>query len=69
MFYSFGFENNLNEGGTIKNKIIKSIKNFMSDRLAVQKKFNNLFSCYRKEVLPSSGGDRGGQGGLPSQSD
>ena len=35
------------------NKIIKSIKNVMSDRCAVQKKFNNLFTCFRKDVLPS----------------
>ena len=25
----------------------------MSDRWAVQKRLNNLFSCYRKEILPS----------------
>ena len=53
MFDSCGLEKDLNESRSTKDKIIKSINNVMSDRCAVQKKFNNLFSCYRKEILPS----------------
>ena len=53
MFDPCGFENDLNEGGNTNKKIIKMIKNVMSDRWAVQKRLNNLFSCYRKEILPS----------------
>ena len=33
-------------------KVFSNIKNMMSDRYAVQKKFNNLFVKFRKEYLP-----------------
>ena len=33
-------------------KVITSIKNFMSDRCATHKKFNDLFIKYRMELLP-----------------
>ena len=34
------------------NKIIASIRNIMSDRCGVQKKFNDLMADYRKEIVP-----------------
>ena len=37
----------------ISNKIISSIKNIMSDRHIVQKKFNTVFQTYRTSVLPA----------------
>ena len=33
-------------------KLIKSIKNLMSDRCIVQKKFNELVSKYRESIVP-----------------
>ena len=36
----------------ISNKIISSMKNIMSDRHIVQKKFNSVFQDYRVSVLP-----------------
>ena len=33
-------------------RIVTSMKNLMSDRCAVQKKFNTLFKEYREEVIP-----------------
>ena len=33
-------------------KVVTSIKNLMSDRCAIQKKFNDLFIKYRKGLLP-----------------
>ena len=41
------------ESSSSAQKMIKSIKNVMSDRCAVQKKFNDLFTCFRKDVLPT----------------
>ena len=37
----------------VSNKIISSIKNIMSDRHIVQKKFNSVFQDYRASVLPN----------------
>ena len=37
----------------VSNKIISSIKNRMSDRHNVQKKFNSVFQDYRASVLPN----------------
>ena len=37
----------------VSNKIISSIKNIMSDRHIVQKKFNSFFQDYRASVLPN----------------
>ena len=37
----------------ISSKIISSIKNIMSDRHIVQKKFNSVFQDYRASVLPN----------------
>ena len=42
----------------VSNKIISSIKNIMSDRHIVQKKFNSVFQDYRASVLPNVVGDR-----------
>ena len=36
----------------VANKVLVSVKNTMSDRHIVQKKFNNLLEAYRSEVLP-----------------
>ena len=41
------------ESSSSAQKIIKSIKNVMSDHCAVQKKFNDLLTCFRKDVLPT----------------
>ena len=41
----------------VSNKIISSIKNIMSDRHIVQKKFNSVFQDYRASVLPNVVGD------------
>ena len=41
-----------NGNGNFTNLVFKSIKNLMSDRCATQKKFNNLFTKFRKELLP-----------------
>ena len=44
---------NLGKGGNdFGKKVFLNIKNLMSDRCAVQKKFNNLFIKLRKEYLP-----------------
>ena len=43
-------KNNVDER---KSKIFASIKNTMSDRCFVQKKFNNLFKHYRADVVPA----------------
>ena len=37
----------------VSNKIISSIKNIMSDRRIVQKKFNSVFQDYCASVLPN----------------
>ena len=47
------FDSFAGEDSNILNKAVKSIKNVMSDRCAVQKKFNDLFTCFRKDVLPT----------------
>ena len=50
----FGLQNDgKDQEDKAMNKILKSIKNVMSDRCAVQKRFNNLFTNYRKEILPT----------------
>ena len=41
----------------VSNKIISSMKNIMSDRHIVQKKFNSVFQDYRASVLPNVVGD------------
>ena len=43
------------------NKIFASIKNLMSDGCATQKKFNNLFVQYRKQIVPLALKDEGWQ--------
>ena len=45
-------ENLGKESNDFGKKIFSNIKNLMSDRCAVQKKFNNLFIKLRKEYLP-----------------
>ena len=37
----------------VYNKIISSIKNIMSERHIIQKKFNSVFQDYRTSVLPN----------------
>ena len=41
-----------NGNGNFTNLLFKSIKNLMSDCCATDKKFNNLFTKFRKELLP-----------------
>ena len=41
----------------VSNKIISSIKNIMSDRHIVQKKFNSVFKDYHASVLSNVVGD------------
>ena len=41
----------------VSNKIISSIKNIMSDRHIVQKKFNSVFQDYHASVLSNVVGD------------
>ena len=40
-------------GDGIGDKILANIKNTMSDRHIVEKKFNGLLEDYRQEILPS----------------
>ena len=47
-----GSLSNRNGCGNFKNLLFKSIKNLISDRCATDKKFNNLFTKFRKELLP-----------------
>ena len=47
------------DGNCKFNKVFASIKNLMSDRCATQKKFNNLFVEYRKQIVPLALKDQG----------
>ena len=47
------FDSFAGEDSNILNKAVKSTENAMSDRCTVQKKFIDLFTCFRKDVLPT----------------
>ena len=47
------------DGNSKFNKVFASIKNLMSDHCATQKKFNNLFVEYRKQIVPLALKDEG----------